>query len=230
MFTRKHDRGDEPALKVVPKPVQRTLAQALAFEPAPEGKSDPMPGSAGNSLAVAAEPFKAQAVPPLSDSHRAANRVPACDGIVIIGKGTRIVGEISDCILIEIQGVLEGKVVAESVVVREGGGFQGSLSAQTAEISGVVEGTIAVTGVLNVHATGEITAETTYGQLAIEHGGTIHGNFKASSKVPATASESRYEPAINGANGAAQYAAAPQRVDIRSSVGNGTTWPGNLNS
>jgi len=79
--------------------------------------------------------------------------------------------------------VLEGKVEAKSVVVREGGGFQGTLSAESAEISGLVEGTVTVAGALSVRASGDITAETTYGHLSVEHGGKIHGNFKAASKT-----------------------------------------------
>lgn len=42
------------------------------------------------------------------------------DGLVLIGKGTTVVGEIANCSKVEIQGHLEGSLIADSVVVREG--------------------------------------------------------------------------------------------------------------
>ena len=133
------------------------------------------------------------AAPP--EFERVAPNSAKFDGVVVIGGGTRIIGEISDCHMVEIQGVLEGKVVADSVVIRDGGGFQGTMQAGTAEIYGVVEGAIAVTGDLNVHSTGDVSAETTYGKLSVAAGGKIQGRFRAGANPAAAAAPNAF---VNG--------------------------------
>ena len=100
------------------------------------------------------------------------------DGVVLIGKGTRILGDISDCTMIEIQGTLEGTVCADTVVIREGGGFRGTMQTDKAEVHGVLEGTISVHELLDMRASGQVSGDITYGRLAVADGGNISGNLK----------------------------------------------------
>jgi cytoskeletal protein CcmA (bactofilin family) len=101
------------------------------------------------------------------------------DGIILIGKGTRVIGEISDCTTVEIQGVVEGKLLANSVVIREGGGFKGSLQVDQAEIHGVMEGNAVVNDLLDIRSTGTVAADLAYGRLSVEAGGQMTGNILA---------------------------------------------------
>lgn len=100
------------------------------------------------------------------------------EGLVLIGKGTRVRGEISDCDLVEVQGVFEGTVVTKHVVMREGGGFNGSLETDNAEVHGIAQGTIVVRDLLDVRSTGKVTAELAYGRLSVATGGFIAGNVR----------------------------------------------------
>lgn len=122
----------------------------------------------------------------------------ADEGVVLVGKGTHIVGEIKNCSIVEIQGVLEGAVGAEVVIVRNGGGFQGDFQAEHAEIHGVVEGGVKVHGLLDVRSTANITGDVTYEQLAVEVGAHISGQLET--------------PAIlNGANANHQHSTTSQQ-------------------
>jgi cytoskeletal protein CcmA (bactofilin family) len=105
------------------------------------------------------------------------------DGVVLIGKGTRILGDISDCTMIEIQGTLEGTVCADAVVIREGGGFRGTMQTDKAEVHGVLEGTICVHELLDMRASCNVSGDITYGRLAVADGGNISGNLKLKSMV-----------------------------------------------
>ena len=105
------------------------------------------------------------------------------DGVVLIGRNTKIMGDITDCSMIEIQGVLEGTVVADVVVIREGGGFRGSMQTDNAEVHGVLEGTIVVHELLDVRATGSATGELTYGRMAVCDGGMVAGNLRTKVSV-----------------------------------------------
>jgi hypothetical protein len=68
-------------------------------------------------------PATAHVTPPPPRVRPMGAKTDAGDGVVLIGKGTRVIGEISDCTTVEIQGVVEGKLLANSVIIREGGGF-----------------------------------------------------------------------------------------------------------
>jgi cytoskeletal protein CcmA (bactofilin family) len=100
------------------------------------------------------------------------------DGVVLIGKNTKIMGDISNCTMIEIQGTLEGTIVADAVVIREGGGFRGTMQTDKAEVHGVAEGSITVHELLDVRSSGNVTGELTYGRLAVADGGNVSGNLQ----------------------------------------------------
>lgn len=117
--------------------------------------------------------------PPPRPRPSTGGKTDAGDGVVLIGKGTRVIGEISDCTTVEIQGVVEGKLLASSVIIREGGGFKGSLQADQAEIHGVMEGNAVVNDLLDIRSTGTVAADLAYGRLSVEAGGQMTGNILA---------------------------------------------------
>ena len=106
-----------------------------------------------------------------------------CEGAVLIGAGARVQGDISNSSMVEIQGILEGNVVTNTLVVREGGGFKGDMQAQHAEVHGSLEGTLNVQDLLDIRATGRVSAEASYGKLAVSAGGSIAGQVQVKSPV-----------------------------------------------
>ncbi len=100
------------------------------------------------------------------------------DGLVVVGKGANIVGEITNCSQVEIAGSLEGKVVAEAVIIREGGCLKGHVCSQRAEVHGTIEGEVQVADHLDIRSTGDVSGELTYGKLSVASGGRLAGSLE----------------------------------------------------
>ncbi len=126
--------------------------------------------------ATGAAPAASAATPPTA--RKSPFEGMKCEGAVLIGAGAKVAGDISNSSTVEIQGFLEGNVVTNSLVVREGGGFKGEMQTQHAEVHGTIEGTLAVQDLLDIRATGRVSAEATYGKLAVSAGGCLAGNVQ----------------------------------------------------
>lgn len=98
------------------------------------------------------------------------------DGIVSIGRGTVIIGEINECRTLEIQGRVDGTISTEVLVIHEGGSVKGQVHASNAVVFGDFSGQLEVSGLLDVRGTGRVEGELAYGQLAVAMGGHISGN------------------------------------------------------
>lgn len=129
-----------------------------------------------------AQPFAApptigatSALPPKEANARLAP--PNEEGLVVIGKGTRVVGRISDCRKLDVHGILEADVVADLLVVRDGGGIKGTARTDHAEIHGVFEGTLVVHEHLDLQKTAAVTGEISYLTLSIQTGAKMRGNI-----------------------------------------------------
>jgi cytoskeletal protein CcmA (bactofilin family) len=100
------------------------------------------------------------------------------DGHVVVGKGAFIVGEITNCSQVEIAGALEGKVIAEAVIVRAGGCLKGTVQSERAEVHGIIEGQVQVEQHLDIRSTGRVSGELAYGRLSVASGGCLAGNIQ----------------------------------------------------
>jgi len=100
------------------------------------------------------------------------------DGLVVVGRGASIVGEITNCSQVEIAGSLEGKVVAEVVVIRAGGCLKGQVCSERAEVHGTIEGQVQVEDHLDIRSTGQVSGELTYGKLSVASGGRLEGTIE----------------------------------------------------
>lgn len=154
----------------------RRVSDAAAPEPAsrPIGNSDAM-------QPVATEPPAVPGVERLSWPAPVQETPAQPDdgvGVVLVGRMTVIQGEIGDCKSIEIQGHVEGSVVAEEIVVRDGGSVSGNLTAVRAEIHGHVEGFVHIRDLLDVRSTGRVYGELSYGRISIASGGHISGSIQ----------------------------------------------------
>lgn len=125
------------------------------------------------------------------------------EGVVLVGKGTKSTGEIKNATVIEIQGDFDGDVTASAVIVREGATFKGNIYAEFVEAHGFIEGSLIAEQLLDIRATGNITAEVRYGQLCIATGGRISGNIQTHT-IEGSALE-RADLAPNQANGSAGH-------------------------
>lgn len=104
------------------------------------------------------------------------------DGLVVVGQGTRMSGRIETCRRLEIYGILEADVSAEMLIVHKGGGIKGTLEAQSAEVHGVVEGSLVVENLLDIRQTGHVSGELMYGRLAVESGAQVLGSIQQRSR------------------------------------------------
>jgi cytoskeletal protein CcmA (bactofilin family) len=100
------------------------------------------------------------------------------DGHVVVGKGASIVGEITNCSQVEIAGALEGKVIAEAVIVRAGGCLKGTVQSERAEVHGIIEGQVQIEQHLDIRSTGRVSGELAYGRLSVASGGCLAGNIQ----------------------------------------------------
>ncbi len=118
------------------------------------------------------------------------------DGVVVVGKGASIVGEITNCSQVEIAGALEGKVVAEAVIVRAGGRLKGRVCSERAEVHGTIEGEVQVEDHLDIRSTGHVSGELAYGKLSVASGGRLAGTIQIVSDL-----HSNPRPAVSAGAG-----------------------------
>jgi cytoskeletal protein CcmA (bactofilin family) len=100
------------------------------------------------------------------------------DGHVVVGKGAFIVGEITNCSQVEIAGALEGKVIAEAVIVRASGCLKGTVQSERAEVHGIIEGQVQIEQHLDIRSTGKVSGELAYGRLSVASGGCLAGTIQ----------------------------------------------------
>ena len=91
--------------------------------------------------------------------------------------GTRIVGDISAPGLLEIQGQVDGRVIADSVVIEERGIVEGEVQAAAIGVKGTFTGHLAG-GAIRIHATARLAGTIRYDTLSIESGSEITATFE----------------------------------------------------
>ena len=97
-----------------------------------------------------------------------------------VGPGISLSGEITDCDRLVIQG--NARVTlrrVRAIEIAETGQFtQGRAEVEEAEIAGVYEGELTVSGRLLIRKTGRVTGTVRYGEIEIERGGGILGSVE----------------------------------------------------
>lgn len=166
MFTRKPMTDDERGFHDMLPPV-------LPASPAGAhvGAATPVFSSAP------AQAPRTVATPPPAKPKLTSENVAHGDGVVVIGKGTRVHGRIGDCRTLDVHGILEGEVVTDLLIVRAGGGFKGNVQTDNAEVHGVFEGTLVVHEHLDIQNSGHVTGDISYRSLAIQTGARLRGNI-----------------------------------------------------
>jgi cytoskeletal protein CcmA (bactofilin family) len=115
---------------------------------------------------------------PANDSTAPPNRL-------VVGRNLTFEGAISTCDHLVVGGSVVGDLDdCEILDIAPDGSFQGAAAVTDADIAGAFEGELTVTGQLRVRATGRVRGRITYGTLAIEPGGRLHGVVGSTTEAP----------------------------------------------
>ena len=187
MFKRR--KPDEPPASDVPKPAVPDLQAGTAspldsglgvppFRPAPPKEAPPM----------SRPPFPAAPQPPSNmppqnqpggQQRPAGARPPAERRTMVIGRGISVHGTIQDAERLEVQGIVEAKMIhATELAIAQGGMFRGEVEVEEAEIAGTIDGTLTARGSLIVRATGRVLGTARCRRLQVEDGGQITGQIE----------------------------------------------------
>ena len=98
--------------------------------------------------------------------------------ITIVEADTHIKGTIRDCHKIEVRGYIEGDLVAENVIIHEGGKFYGKLKTDSLQVHGVIQGNVTVKNLIDIKSSGSVNGQIRYGQLAVETGGDLSAELR----------------------------------------------------
>ncbi|MEX0693500.1 MAG: polymer-forming cytoskeletal protein [Rhodospirillales bacterium] len=120
----------------------------------------------------------------------------ASESRLIVGPNIKLKGvEIEDCDTLVVEGYVEASMDSRVIEISESGVYKGTVEIDTAIIRGHFEGELTARDRLIVHATGDIRGKIRYGRLAIDEGGTVHGDLDEIS-----AGKSKSAPSSNRAD------------------------------
>ena len=95
----------------------------------------------------------------------------------LISQGTEITGDIKSSGDIRVDGVLNGNMVTKGkVVIGPTGKIKGEVECKNSEVSGMIDGKITVSQLLNLKATSKIIGTIITNKLSIEPGAVFTGN------------------------------------------------------
>lgn len=94
-----------------------------------------------------------------------------------INEGTLIKGDITSQGFFRIDGTIEGNVKTPSkVVIGKSGKILGTLSCKDADIEGIFNGELDITGTLSLKATATIEGDVVVGKLSVEPGASFNAS------------------------------------------------------
>ena len=120
------------------------------------------------------DPIPAPAAPTMTANTQ--NRGTGGNTKSVLAQDLRITGEITSTGTIEVLGEIEGNLTARGLIVGLEGRMTGTVSAETVEVKGRLDGRVA-THAFALRATAEVAADVSYSTLVIESGALIEGKF-----------------------------------------------------
>jgi cytoskeletal protein CcmA (bactofilin family) len=99
-------------------------------------------------------------------------------GVLIIGEGAVLKGEVKSGRRVEVWGYIEGGVTASEVVVQEGGKLYGRVNSDTAEVHGTLQGDVRVQQLFSLKSTGTAAGKIKYGRLSMEEGAELSAHVR----------------------------------------------------
>lgn len=123
-------------------------------------------------------------------------RRPAERRTMVIGRGISVHGTIQDAERLEVQGIVEAKMIhATELSIAQGGVFRGEVEVEEAEIAGTIDGTLTARNALVVRATGRVLGIARCRRLQVEDGGQITGQIEMITDAPRPAAAPGSAPA-----------------------------------
>lgn len=108
----------------------------------------------------------------------------------VIGSDVVITGNIKAGVDLHIDGRIEGDIVCASLVQGETSEIHGAVKAETARLSGTVNGSIDARELV-ICSTAKVLGDVSYEVITVEHGGHVHGQFKHKSAAAARLAQSQ---------------------------------------
>jgi cytoskeletal protein CcmA (bactofilin family) len=99
-------------------------------------------------------------------------------GASVIREDMRITGDIRRCSRLDVFGTIDGRVSAGVLVVHRGGRVIGEVTADSAEIDGLLKGRVAVRQLISIGSNGVVTGNVRYGRLALAAGGDLSADMR----------------------------------------------------
>ena len=108
-----------------------------------------------------------------------ANQPAADDGPTdfVIGRGTRLKGEIEAGGDVIVEGEVEASIRAATMRIAAGGSVTGDVEAPNVEVRGRFQGTLNVRECLTVSGDGHVSGTVRYGELKVDRGARITGDI-----------------------------------------------------
>lgn len=100
----------------------------------------------------------------------------------VIGADVVITGNISAKVDLHVDGRVEGDISCASLVQGEASTIHGAITAETARLSGTVNGSVDARDLV-ITASAQVTGDVSYETITIEQGGHVDGQFRHKSKV-----------------------------------------------
>lgn len=102
----------------------------------------------------------------------------ATKGLLRIAADTEFATDIRGCRRLEVYGLIEGDVMADEVVIHEGGRLSGRLRTDSLEVKGTIEGDVVVRNLITIRKTGTVMGDVRYGRMMLEPGGELTAKVK----------------------------------------------------
>jgi cytoskeletal protein CcmA (bactofilin family) len=99
-------------------------------------------------------------------------------GVLIIGEGAVLKGEVKNGRRVEVLGHIEGEVTATEVIVEEGGKVFGKVRSESAEVRGTLQGDVRVQQLIAIRSTGVAAGSIKYGRMSMEEGGELTAHVR----------------------------------------------------
>jgi cytoskeletal protein CcmA (bactofilin family) len=109
------------------------------------------------------------------------------DNGAYIGKGVTFRGSISAPEAIIVEGTIEGDVTAQTVRIGVGGTIRGNVVANEADVQGTISEKVVIKDFLLLRSTGRVEGQLSCGELQVERGAMIKGDFVVGDQKSQTA-------------------------------------------
>lgn len=90
-----------------------------------------------------------------------------------VGADTTVTADIRGCRRLDVAGYVEGDVIADELIVHEGGQVFGTVRAGSADIRGILQGATLIRNLIKIRSTADVRGNLQYGSMSLEAGGQL---------------------------------------------------------